>query len=73
MSSGTIKHHLIGPMGGWRVGPDADVEVFLRAEYPKHCEAGDFTRTVIDRPVRRERLEERLRAEGELADPTSTD
>ena len=69
----TIANHLVGPMGGWRVGPDVELEVFLRSEYPKHCDARDFTRTVIDRPVRREWLEERLRAEGELADSTSDD
>ena len=69
----TIANHLVGPKGGWRVGPDVELEVFLRSEYPKHCDARDFTRTVIDRPVRREWLKERLRAEGELADSTCAD
>ena len=69
----TIANHLVGPMGGWRVGRDVELEVFLRSEYPKHGDRGDFTRTVIDRPVRREWLEKRLRAEGELTDPTSAE
>ena len=69
----TIANHLVGPMGVWRVGPDVKLKVFLRSEYHMHCGARDFTRTVIDRPVRREWLEKRLRAEGERRDPTSAE
>ena len=32
-------------------GPDVELETFLRSEHPKHCDARDFTLTVIDRPV----------------------
>ena len=69
----TITNHLVGPLGGWRVGPDVELEVFLRSEYHMHCDAGDFTLTIIDRPVRREWLEKRLRPEGALADSTPAD
>ena len=69
----TITNHLVGPMGGWRVGLDAEHEVFLRSEYPARFDGRDFTRTVIDRRVRREWLGKRLQAEGELTDPTSAD
>ena len=65
----TIANHLVGPMGGWRVGPDVELEVFLRSEYHMHCGARDFTRPVIDRPVRREWLEKRL----EIHVPTQPD
>ena len=63
----TIANHLVGPMGGWRVGPDVELDVFLRSEYHMHCDARDFTCAVIDRPVRRAWLEKRIRAEGEAA------
>ena len=56
-----IANHLCGPMGGWRVGSDVELEVFLRAEYHKHCDRGDFTLTVIDRPVRGSWLDEQLK------------
>lgn len=59
-AAAVIANHLRGPMGSWRVGPDVELETFLRSEYPKHCEAKDFTLTVIDRPVRRAWLEKRL-------------
>ena len=68
-----ITNHFCGPMGGWRVGPDIDLKVFLRSEYHEHCDARDFTFTIIDRPVRRQWLEKRLQAEGELTDSTSAD
>ena len=55
-----IANHLCGPMGSWRVGPNVELETFLRSEYPKHCDRRDFTLTVIDRPVRREWLDKRL-------------
>ena len=69
----TIANHLVGPMGGWRVGPDVELDVFLRSEYHMHCDRQDFTRTIIDRPVRREWLEKRLRGEGDIADLRSDD
>ena len=68
-----IANHLCGPMGGWRVGPDIKLDVFLRSEYHEHCDAGDFTHMVIDRPVRQAWLEKRLRAEGEVAASRSND
>lgn len=72
-AAAVIANHLVGPMGGWRVGPDIELDVFLRSEYHMRWDPGDFTRSVIDRPVRREWLEKRLRGDGELADSTSTD
>ena len=66
-----IANHLVGPMGGWRVGPDVDLEVFLRSEYHTRCDARDFTRMIIDRPMRREWLEKRLRPQGEPTPATS--
>ena len=48
-----LPHRLVG-------GPDVELETFLRSEYPKHCDARDFTLTVIDRPVRRAWLDKRL-------------
>ena len=69
----TITNHLVGPMGGWRVGPDVELEVFLRSEYHERCDAGDFTHMVIDRPVRQAWLEKRLAPDSprppERADP----
>lgn len=67
----TIAKHLVGPMGGWRVGPDVEHEVFLRSEYPTRVGTKDFTRMVIDRPVRPTWLEKRLRAEREPTPATS--
>ena len=67
----TIANHLVGPMGGWRVGPDVDLEVFLRAEYHTRWDPGDFTRSVIDRPVRRDWLAKRLEAQYDPAASTS--
>ena len=66
-----IANRLCGPKGGWRVGPDIELELFLRSEYHKRCDAGDFTHMVIDRPVRREWLEKRLRTQREPAPSTS--
>ena len=37
----------VGRMGGWRVGPEAEQEVFPRAEYRDHAQPGDYTRSVI--------------------------
>ena len=37
----------IGPMGGWRVGPDAAHEVFTRKDYRENAKPGDYTRSVI--------------------------
>ena len=34
-------------MGGWKVGPDADHEVFAAVEYRKHAQPGDYTRSLI--------------------------
>ena len=47
----TIANRFVGPMGGWRVGPDVELEVFPRADYPDHADPGDFTRMVIDHQV----------------------
>ena len=72
-AAAVIANHLCRPMGGWRVGPNIELDVFLRSEYHKHCDAGDFTHMVIDRPVRQAWLEKRLGAdsprETERADP----
>ena len=40
----------IGPMGGWRVGPRVQQEVFARSEYPERAQPGDYTRSVIIAP-----------------------
>ncbi len=37
----------LGRRGGWRVGPDADQEVFSGVEYREHARPGDYTRSVI--------------------------
>ena len=37
----------LGNMGGWRVGPAADQEVFRWKEYREHARPGDYTRSVI--------------------------
>ena len=34
-------------MGGWKVGPAADQEVFGWEEYREHARPGDYTRSVI--------------------------
>lgn len=67
----TIANHLASRTGDWPVGPDVELEVFLRSEYPEHCDRGDFTFTIIDRPVRQAWLEKRMRPEGEHAPSTS--
>ena len=72
-ATAVIASGLCGPMGGWRVGPDIRLEVFLRSEYHERCDARDFTHMVIDRPLRRKWLEKRLRAEGEVAESRSDD
>ena len=37
----------LGHMGGWKVGPDVDQEVFRGEEYREHAKPGDYTRSVI--------------------------
>ena len=37
----------LGHMGGWKVGPDVDQEVFAAEEYRDHAQPGDYTRSVI--------------------------
>ena len=37
----------LGHMGGWKVGPDVDQEVFAAEEYREHAKPGDYTRSVI--------------------------
>ena len=37
----------LGHMGGWKVGPAADQEVFRWDEYRDHARPGDYTRSVI--------------------------
>ena len=59
-AAAVIANHLAGPMGGWRVGPSIKLDVFLRSQYRKRCDAGDFNHMVIDRPVRKAWLEKRL-------------
>ena len=40
----------VGHMGGWRVGPAVQQEVFARSEYRDHAEPSDYTRCVIIAP-----------------------
>ena len=40
----------LGHMGGWKVGPDVDQEVFSATEYREHAKPGDYTRSVIVAP-----------------------
>ena len=40
----------IGPMGGWRVGPEVKQEIFPRSEYREQAQPGDYTRCVIIAP-----------------------
>ena len=68
-AAAVIANHLCGPMGGWRVGPDIKLDVFLRSKYAERCDAGDFTRMVIDRPVRHAWLDKALPAPPEFATP----
>jgi len=42
----------VGPMGGWRVGPDVGHGVLARDQYPEHAKPGGYTRTVILAPER---------------------
>ena len=37
----------LGHMGGWRVGPDVEQEVFPGGKYREHARPGDYTRSVI--------------------------
>ena len=59
-AAAVIADHLVGPMGGWAVGPNVESEVFPHSDYAKHADPGDFTRMVIDRPVRGPWLAKRL-------------
>ena len=43
----------LGHMGGWKVGPDVDQEVFAADEYRNHAQPGDYTRSVIVAPPSR--------------------
>ena len=47
-----IAARRIGPMGGWRVGPDAEHEVFTRTVCREHARPGAYTRSVIIVPER---------------------
>lgn len=40
----------IEPMGGWRIGPDAEHEVFARLMYRENARPGDYTRSAIVSP-----------------------
>ena len=40
----------LGHMGGWKVGPDIEQEVFAAEEYQEHAQPGDYTRSVIVAP-----------------------
>ena len=40
----------LGHMGGWKVGPGIDQEVFSATEYREHAKPGDYTRSVIVAP-----------------------
>ena len=40
-------------VGGWKVGPDVDQEVFAADEYRNHAQPGDYTRSVIVTPPSR--------------------
>ena len=40
----------LGHMGGWKVGPDLEQEVFAADEYREFAEPGDYTRSVIFDP-----------------------
>ena len=37
----------LGHIGGWKVGPGVDQEVFPWEEYRDHARPGDYTRSVI--------------------------
>ena len=37
----------LGHMGGWKVGPSAEQEVFRWEDYREHARPGDYTRSVI--------------------------
>ena len=40
----------VGHMGGWRVGPEVEQEIFPRSDYRDHAQPGDYTRCVIIAP-----------------------
>ena len=65
-----IANRLVGPLGSWRVAPDADLKVFPRAEYGERSDPGEFTRMVIDRPVRQAWLDKTLPPHGRRPPPT---
>ena len=37
----------LGHMGGWKVGPEVEQEVFPAEEYREYAKPGDYTRSVI--------------------------
>ena len=43
----------LGHMGAWKAGPDVNQEVFTAEEYREHAKPGDYTRSVIVRPLSR--------------------
>ena len=45
-----IAANRLGPMGGWKVGPSVDQEVFRADEYREHARPGDYTQTGSSKP-----------------------
>ena len=37
----------LGHVGGWKMGPDVDQEVFAADEYRNHAQPQDYTRSVV--------------------------
>ena len=37
----------LGHMGGWKVGPDIDQQVFSTEDYRGHTQPGDYVRSLI--------------------------
>ena len=37
----------LGRMGGWKVGPDVEQEVFRADRYSEHARPGDYARSVM--------------------------
>ena len=48
-----IAARKVGRMGGWRVGPRVQQEMFARAEYPERDQSAYYTRSVIITPEKR--------------------
>ena len=42
-----IASKRLGHMGGWKIGPSVDQEVFRSEEYREYARPGDYTRSVI--------------------------